>query len=65
MVGEVGTGKTTLLNTLLGRLDEKTRVAFVFNTELTFNQLLNMAVVDLGLARPDEPLSVLEVFRRL
>jgi len=65
LVGEVGTGKTTLLNALFDHLDEKTRIAFVFNTDLTFNQLLNMAVVDLGLARPDEPLSVLEVFRRL
>ena len=36
IVGEVGTGKTTLLNTVLGRLDEKTKVAYIFNTDATF-----------------------------
>jgi general secretion pathway protein A len=34
LTGEVGTGKTTLLHTLLGRLEEDTRTAFIFNTRL-------------------------------
>ena len=57
IVGEVGTGKTTLLNTAMERLDPKTKIAFIFNTDVTFNQLLNMALVDLGLAKPNQRLS--------
>jgi len=57
IVGEVGTGKTTLLNTAVERLDPKTKIAFIFNTDVTFNQLLNMALVDLGLAKPNQRLS--------
>lgn len=34
LTGEVGTGKTTLLNALLGRLDAKTAAAYVFNPKL-------------------------------
>jgi general secretion pathway protein A len=34
LTGEVGTGKTTLLHTLLGRLGEGTKTAFIFNTRL-------------------------------
>jgi general secretion pathway protein A len=34
LTGEVGTGKTTLLHTLLGRLEEDTKTAFIFNTRL-------------------------------
>ena len=34
LTGEVGTGKTTLVHTLLGRLEEDTKTAFIFNTRL-------------------------------
>ncbi|MFQ5457275.1 MAG: ExeA family protein [Myxococcota bacterium] len=34
LTGEVGTGKTTLLHTLLGRLPEDTKTAFIFNTRM-------------------------------
>jgi general secretion pathway protein A len=34
LTGEVGTGKTTLLHTLLARLEEETKTAFIFNTRL-------------------------------
>lgn len=41
MVGEVGTGKTTILRTLLAQLDpEKYRTALIFNPCLTTEQLL-------------------------
>ena len=39
IVGEVGTGKTTLLNAVLDRLDEKTKIAFIFNTDMPFQQI--------------------------
>ena len=53
VVGEVGTGKTTLLNTLMGRLDERTKVAYVFNSDVTAEQLITNILVELGLARTD------------
>src|SRR5512136_3101282 len=34
VTGEVGTGKTTLVQTLLSRLDAKTRTAFLFNPKV-------------------------------
>ena len=51
VVGEVGTGKTTLLNTLLGRLDERTKVAYVFNSDVTAEQLITNILVELGLVK--------------
>jgi len=65
IVGEVGTGKTTLLNTILGQLNEKTKVAYIFNTDVTFEQMLTMALLDLGLARSDETVSKVEAIQRL
>ena len=65
IVGEAGTGKTTLLNTALDRLDEKTRVAYIFNTDLTFNQILVLALYEWGLVKPKEKLSIVKAVQRL
>jgi len=59
VTGEVGTGKTTILRTLLTHLDEdKYRVAFIFNPKLTAFELLRninreFGVADDGLSNPD------------
>jgi general secretion pathway protein A len=59
VTGEVGTGKTTILRTLLSHLDEKIyRVAFIFNPKLTAFELLRninreFGVADDGLSSPD------------
>ena len=59
VTGEVGTGKTTILRTLLAHLDEdKYRVAFIFNPKLTAFELLRninreFGVADDGLSNPD------------
>ena len=37
VTGDAGTGKTTLVQALLGRLDENTRTAFIFNPSLENN----------------------------
>src|SRR5437870_10271729 len=50
LTGRVGTGKTTLLNALRQRLDGQTAVAFVFNSTLTFDGILECAQADLGIA---------------
>lgn len=52
LIGEVGSGKTTLLKSLLSQLDGNTKAVFLFYTDLLFDELLMMVLVDLGLAEP-------------
>jgi general secretion pathway protein A len=54
LTGEIGTGKTTLLRTLLGRLDANTASAFLFDTTLPFEDLLEYILEDFGVAKPGE-----------
>lgn len=50
LTGEVGTGKTTLLKTLLERLDKDLYPsAFIFNTRLSTLQLLDFMMSDFGI----------------
>jgi general secretion pathway protein A len=52
LTGEAGTGKTTLLRALLQRLDHKTAVAFVFNSTLPFDEMLEYILEDYGVSCP-------------
>jgi general secretion pathway protein A len=54
IIGEVGTGKTTLLRKLMHNLEGTIHTVFVFNTYLDFTELLQVILYDLGLA-PKEP----------
>jgi general secretion pathway protein A len=50
LTGEVGTGKTTLVNKLLDRLREQSiAAAFVFNPRMNVQQFLNYIVTDFGI----------------
>lgn len=49
VTGEVGTGKTTLLRKLMLNLDKTIQTVLVFNTDVTFNELLRVILRDLGL----------------
>ena len=50
LTGEVGTGKTTLLNALLDRLRrERVATAFVFNSRLNVSQFLDFMMADFGI----------------
>jgi general secretion pathway protein A len=48
LTGEIGTGKTTLLRTLLGRLAADTPVAYVHNSALPIDGLLEYVLQDWG-----------------
>jgi general secretion pathway protein A len=49
VTGEVGTGKTTLLRKLLHNLGDTIHSVFIFNTDLSFPELLPLILHDLGL----------------
>jgi len=49
MTGEIGTGKTLLLNTLIQKLDEKTHAAFIVNSKLNSFEILQYATKELQL----------------
>ena len=49
ITGEVGTGKTTLLRKLLRNLADTVHSVFVFNSCLSFTELLQLTLQDLGL----------------
>jgi general secretion pathway protein A len=54
ITGEAGTGKTSLLLALRDRLDADTAVAYVFNTTLPFEGIVEFMLEDLGIAKPEE-----------
>ncbi|GIW39891.1 MAG: hypothetical protein KatS3mg076_0468 [Candidatus Binatia bacterium] len=49
LIGEAGTGKTTLLNKLLDQLDADTRTVFLFNTNVTFDDILEYIFAEFDL----------------
>jgi general secretion pathway protein A len=49
ITGEIGSGKTTMLQSLLGRLDRNTTVARVVNTMLDPRELLDTIMLDFGM----------------
>ncbi|MFB3926458.1 MAG: ExeA family protein [Syntrophales bacterium] len=49
ITGEVGTGKTILVQTLLSRLDGEARTAHIFNPKLNPSDFLHYICTDLGL----------------
>jgi general secretion pathway protein A len=54
LTGEVGTGKTTLLQALLPRLDSGTATALVFDSTLPFDGLLEYILEDFGIGKVGE-----------
>jgi type II secretory pathway predicted ATPase ExeA len=49
MTGEVGTGKTTLLRRLMTNLEATVRFAYLYNTTLSFEELLAYTCDELGI----------------
>lgn len=52
MTGEVGTGKTTLLRTLVDRMAGQIETAFILNSTLPFDEILEYALADFGVPDP-------------
>jgi general secretion pathway protein A len=50
ITGEAGTGKTTLLRRLMRGVESTVHTAFIFNTHLSFIELLRLALNELGVA---------------
>jgi type II secretory pathway predicted ATPase ExeA/phage tail protein X len=48
LMGEVGTGKTTLIGVLLGRQYDHARIAYVMNPKLGFEEMLRVILEQLG-----------------
>ena len=65
IMGEAGTGKTTLLRSVQRRLNEKTKVAYIFNTAVSFDQMLTMVLFDLGLSNSALTPNRVAAFHRL
>jgi general secretion pathway protein A len=49
ITGEVGTGKTTLIHSLLTSLDDKVKTVFIFHTAITFEEFLGSILRELHL----------------
>ena len=65
IVGEVGTGKTTLLRAAMAHLEETTRFAFIFYTNTDFSEQLKMLADELKISSPAMRVSEAKLFGRL
>jgi general secretion pathway protein A len=64
MVGEPGTGKTTLINSLIDKSDTNANFAYILNPSLNFDEMLHMILVDFDLASANEkPLKTKDIHR--
>ncbi len=54
ITGEAGTGKTTLIYSLLNSLDEKVKIVYLFHSAVTFKDLLNTIFLELDLVVREE-----------
>lgn len=54
LVGQVGTGKTTLLHALWQRLERQTAMSLVVNSTLPFDGLLEYVLADFGITKGGE-----------
>lgn len=54
LTGEVGTGKTTLVRTLLGQIPAEVDIALILNPQLTAREFLTTICEELGIALPKD-----------
>lgn len=56
LTGEVGTGKTTLIRSLLNELGASTHTALIFNTVVSPKDLMRYICEDFGITGPKQPI---------
>lgn len=61
LTGEVGTGKTTLIRSLLQRLPENADVALILNPQLSATEFLGAILTELGIPQPADRTSLKEL----
>lgn len=61
LTGEVGTGKTTLVRTLLGQIPSEVDIALILNPQLTAREFLTTICEELGIALPEHKRSTKEL----
>ena len=57
LIGEVGCGKTLMLNAMLSKLNQQSKFAFISNSDLTFKQLLITFLYNIGAIGKEEYIS--------
>jgi general secretion pathway protein A len=65
LVGEPGTGKTTLINSLIDISGIDANFAYISNPDLNFNELLHTILIEFDLASANEDLSRIKAMHRL
>ena len=65
MVGEAGTGKTTLLRSAMEKLGKKTRKALLFHSEMPFEDVIHVILDEFKMLRKGETLTKLQAVKRL
>ena len=65
VAGKPGTGKTTLINSLMDRSDIDANFAYIFNPDLNFKEFLHAILIEFDLASVDEDLSKTRAIHRL
>jgi general secretion pathway protein A len=63
LIGEAGTGKTTLLRRIVDEIEGETRIVFVFNPGVSFDELLEYLCMELGIRT--DPAGRLQLIERL
>jgi len=65
LTGEVGTGKTTLVRTLLGKLPDEVDIALILNPQLTVLEFLQLICQELAVTLPDDKNSTMALVEAL
>ncbi len=65
LTGEVGTGKTTLVRTLLGKLPDEVDIALILNPQLTVLEFLQLICQELAVTLPEDKDSTMALVEAL